>query len=245
MDCRALTAFVGAYVDGELVGREREEAEAHLRRCMTCLSLVRREARLREAVRVAAQRRAPRALRARARLRIANRAERTLSAALLWAAALAAAAAAALAWFFATPQGFSAAEEAALAHVRGLPLEVLAEDVRDVQAWLRGKVDFDAHLPVFTSGARLLGARLSPLRGEQAAHVANAQASRRLSLFVFDDAAHQPEGRGRTAGAKPVWLAEARGLRVATWRGAGLWYALVGDVDERTLLSLIEQAQER
>lgn len=53
MDCETFARYVDLYLDGELVGEDKVDVEAHLRACEACRDSVRREVRLRAEVRQA------------------------------------------------------------------------------------------------------------------------------------------------------------------------------------------------
>lgn len=251
MDCKNVSGFVGAYVDGEFDEAEKAEVDAHLATCPSCLALIHGEARFRAAVRAAAPLRAPEGLRDRISLRLAQEplpprgARRLLHPATIAAAA---GVAGVVGWLvFFQEERARVAEEAVLRHARGLPMEIVGADVQQIHSWLEGKVDFHARLPIFANVAiPLLGARLSHIRDRQAAYLVYGSAQgRRMSLFVFDDPDLVLHGVVKKLKDREVFLQSARGYNVATWKRAEIVYSLVSDLDEPAILSLIEHAEER
>jgi anti-sigma factor RsiW len=130
-------------------------------------------------------------------------------------------------------------------HARALPVEVTPA-AGDVDSWFRGKVDFAVRAPVFNSplAPRLMGARLANVRDRQAAYFVYGgdDPGRRVTLLLFPGSdLDLPGGSGEAE----VMVANEKGYNVAMWRKQGIVYSLVSDLDERDILQLVSQVEER
>jgi anti-sigma factor RsiW len=253
MDCDSLDLLVSAYVDGELIGEEREAFEAHLRECRRCrgavdevqalLALMQQAGPLHRAspgLREAASRvlsspsspsarRWPLAIAAGLLLAVAASTWRE------WPARRLAAGASAESSEFA-----SLGADTHLRHVRGqLPLEIRSERAAEVAGWFAGRVPFNLTLPDYPvgSGERkpygLVGGRLVAFHGDYAAYVVYRMEDRPISLLVASAAAVLPRGGATVAsGALTFHLETVAGLNVISWTHRGLTYALVSDLPE-------------
>ena len=255
VECRQLEeTFLHAYVDGEFAGDESAEVRAHLETCDSCA----RSARLHQSYKAAMLRAggtASHALHDAVRLRLDEEAERGR-----WVRAfrdpraigLAAAAVGAAAWFLAGglrhplfAQGHSLADDGVALHARALPLDYTASDIGSVQKWLSGKVDFGVHLPRL---GQMQGVRLSSVHSHPAAVVTYtlpAGDGRRVSLLIVDDPEQQLPGAARHIADREVWLSQARGFNVASWRNDEIVYSLISDLDEQDILALVQSAEMR
>ncbi len=253
VDCHKLEeTFLHAYVDGEFAGDESAEVKAHLDGCPSCT----RAARLHQSYQAAmlrASASAPHALHDAVRVRLEGEAQQGR-----WARAfrdpravgLAAAAVGAAAWFlagglrhplFARPH--SLIDDGVALHARALPLDYTASDVGSAQRWLAGHVDFGVHLPHL---GQLQGVRLSSVHSHPAAVVTYTLPSgdgRRVSLLIVDDPEQQLPGAARRIADREVWLSQARGFNVASWRNDEIVYSLISDLDEQDILALVQSAE--
>jgi anti-sigma factor RsiW len=160
LDCGMLGAFISAYVDGELVGEDRDAVEAHLRQCGRCRAAVDEEQALLGLMRSAGPlHEAPPALRAAvegmtARPRVFRRWLPALAAGLVLTIA-------GVAWKQ-RPRPLPVVESAAssafaslgadthLRHVRGqLPLEIRSDRPQVVARWFDGRMPFQLALPEY------------------------------------------------------------------------------------------------
>ena len=252
MGCETAGLLVSAYVDGELVGEDRDTFEAHVRGCARCRARVDAEQALMSTLRAAAPvHRAPAALReSTAHLLSAPRplpSRRWLPA---LAAALLLATGAAVFHLGSLPlpiaEGHASSALASLAvdthlrHARGqLPLEVRSERPPEVTAWFAGRVPFQLALPDYPVGAgerkpyTLVGGRLISFHGDYAAYVAYQMEERPISLVVTSSTAVRPDGGEKvTSGSLTFHIESVDGLKVITWTDRGLTYALVSDFRE-------------
>jgi anti-sigma factor (TIGR02949 family) len=253
IDCDALAGIISAYVDGELIGEDRDAFEAHLRQCARCRAAVDEEEALLRLMRSAGPlHEAPGALR-QAVVKAIGAQRLGLAP---WLAAVAAALVLAIGggifwrdWPRPRPLavGGGASSEFAslgvdthLRHVRGqLPLEVRSEEPQVIARWFDGRVPFHLALPDYPVGLgerkpyTLIGGRLVSFHGDYAAYVVYRMEERSISLLVTSTATVRPEGGVRVAsGALTFHLESVAGLKVITWADRGLTYALVSDLRE-------------
>ena len=274
-ECRSVESFLDAYVDGEFDAREAAEVEAHLAGCSECTSRARLQSSYKDAVRRAAQpcAAAPAHLREHISAALADPAAYARlgldddlvarSTQGRWytgpkGIAAAAAVAGAAVWFAAgglerplfsrSTRGPLPVEDGIAIHARAMPLDYENKDPQSVQRWLQGKVDFGVRVPVFQNAAAVEGVWLSNIRTRQAAAVAYSlpqAASRRVTLLIVDDPEAKMTGTARRVADRDVYLSNARGFNVASWRKDEIVYSLISDLDERDVLELVKAAQER
>lgn len=257
MECRDLERLLPAYADGEFASAESAEAKLHLATCPACREEVSGQMAFRAFLqeRVARTRpAAPDALRARIRKDVAK--ERAVETLRRFAAysAFAAGLVVVASTGYVIASGRQASEpldmvlDAVDKHARALPVEVTPA-AGDVDSWFRGKVDFNVRAPHFRSpGARLVGARLANVRERQAAYLVYGgdDPGRRMTLLVFPGGdVRFPDGHTRHVGGQDVVLANEKGYNVALWRNKGIVYSLVSDLDEKDVLQLVSQVEER
>lgn len=255
LQCQTLEeTFLHAYVDGEFSGAEGAEVKAHLDGCADCAQA----ARLHESYKAALLRStcaAPHALHDAVRSQLLAEARQGR-----WgrafrdprAVGVAAAAVGAAAWFLAGglhhplfARSHTLVEDGIALHSRVLPLDYAASDVGSAQRWLEGKVDFGVHLPHL---GQLQGVRLGSVHSRQAAVVTYtipADDGRRVSLLIVDDPEPQLAGAARFIADREVWLSQARGFNVASWRNHEIVYSLISDLDEQDVLALVKSAELR
>ena len=260
MECAELSSLLPAFADGEIVDAEREEVEAHLASCEPCREAVEAARRFRSFLKEkAAPSRASDLLRARIRQDVAR--ERSAEQAKRFGAYLGVAAGLAVVasggWVLAGA-GPAARPEALVAdavdkHARALPVEVTPA-AGDVDAWFQGKVDFHVQVPRFRSAnaPRLVGARLANVSDRQAAYVvygkgdADGARGRRMTVLVYPgEDVELPSGRRAQVNGRDVVLANQKGYNVALWSRRGVVYSLVSDLDERDVLELVSEVEER
>ena len=255
LECRKLEeTFLHAYVDGEFAGDESAEVRAHLDGCAACTQAARRHESYKAAM-LRANAAAPHAFHDAVRAGIAEEAQQGR-----WirafrdprAVGLAAAAVGAAAWFLAGglqhplfARSHSLAEDGVALHARALPLDYTASDVGSAQKWLSGKLDFGVQLPRL---GQVQGVRLSSFHSRPAAVVTYTIPSpdgRRISLLIVDDPEQQLPGAARRIADREVWLSQARGFNVASWRNDEIVYSLISDLDEQDILALVQSAEMR
>lgn len=260
MDCCDLERLLPAYADGEFASGESVEVEEHLAGCQRCsdevCALLAFRSFLQEKageVKVAA----PDHLRNRIRRDMSRERarEQVRRFSLYSAVAAGLVAVASFGYVIGGPSSEETAElmlvDAVDKHARALPLEVRpTSGTNDVESWFQGKVDFRVRAPQFRSpvAARLVGARLANVRDRQAAYLVyggDDDPNRRTTLLVFPGEVDLPEGRRTTVGDREVVMANERGYNVALWQQRGIVYSLVSDLDERDMLQLVSQVEER
>ncbi len=149
---------------------------------------------------------------------------------------------------FASDSNDDLLDDAVSRHARSLPLELDTPDPDQVRGWARGKVDFNPRVPHFRSSLRPIGARLSHVLDRPAVYLAYREPDGgRAGLFLFADGGrvHFPTAHAqiRKVGRREVLLANRRGYNVVLWKEQGIVYSLVSDLDEATLLKLVEASE--
>jgi anti-sigma factor RsiW len=259
IDCSEMERILEPFLDGEVEGADRGEAEAHLAGCLSCRSRAEARGRARDAVRARLREAVAAGPGARAPVGLRERIERTLAHERrpLWRRVLspipvaaAAACAAGVVVFVATRVAPNPLlEEAVRRHNRDLPLEVTSAAAGGPEAipgWFAGKLDFRPAPPHFRrEGVRVMGARLSHLREWPAAYIRYELPTGHAGLFIVDDPEQRFHAQGRELRVGPsiVRVANARGYNVAVWRSDEIVYSLVTDVDEDDLAGLVATAQ--
>jgi hypothetical protein len=149
-------------------------------------------------------------------------------------------------------QAHVALDDGIAIHARTLPLDYTASDAGSVQRWLQGRLDFGVQLPRFAPQKgpppALQGVRLSTLHSRPAAvisYLVPAVEGRRVSLVIMDDPDPQMAGAVRQLQGRKVWLTQARGFNVASWRSHEIVYSLISDLDESDVLELVRAAEVR
>ena len=254
--CRELEeTFLHAYVDGEFSVEESAEVKAHLTGCQSCTDAVRMHEGFKAAI-ARTQAHAPHAL------HDSVRASLLAESGGRWAQAfrdprsvgLAAAAAGAAVWFLAGglthPIWRSAAhtmvDDGVALHARALPLDYTATDPGSAQKWLESRLDFGVRLPHLSRAAHLEGVRLSNVHSRQAAVVTYSlpqSDGHRVSLLIVDDPEPQLAGSAHKVADREVWLSQARGFNVASWRNDEIVYSLISDLSEQDVLALVQSAE--
>ena len=257
-ECRKLEEpFLHAYVDGEFTAEESAEVKVHLAGCAACTHVVRLHQSYKAAM-LRANAAAPHPLYEHVRDHLEQesgqgrwgRAFQKPS-----AIAIAAACAGAALWFLAGglrhpifSPAHSLVEDGVALHARALPLDFAATDARSAQQWLESRLDFGVRVPRFPQAARLQGVRLSSVHQRQAAVITYSlpQADgRRVSLLIVDDPEPQLAGAAHRLANREVWLSQARGFNVASWRNDEIVYSLISDLDEQDVLALVQAAEMR
>ncbi|MCG8557436.1 MAG: zf-HC2 domain-containing protein [Proteobacteria bacterium] len=130
-------------------------------------------------------------------------------------------------------------------HSHALPSDV--EHAEQVEPWFRGKVPFQVRPVEFERfPVRMTGARLSHVRGRQAATLYYNVGGRRLTVVVFESPAEVTWGDKRVRlGKRELPYHEVRGYTVPIVQRSGLVYAITGDLDRRSLLQLAASARMR
>jgi anti-sigma factor RsiW len=130
-------------------------------------------------------------------------------------------------------------------HWRGHPVEVSGPPPQ-VERWFDDKVGFRVRSIDFASSdARLIGARLSNVREREAAQLEYDVHGHRVTVFVFErpPAPMERVVQRRNVQGRGIYYGYARGRAVPVVEHGGLTYALVGDLDERSLMRLAASAR--
>lgn len=258
MDCTDIERLLDPWLDGEIVGRDAEEAESHLAGCEPCRTEADRRRHVRDAVRATLRSAmgpgapdgiAPEQL----RLRIVEAIEHERRP--LWRRIFAplpvAAAAACLLGAMLVVAGHRAhdplVEEAVQRHARDLPLEVTAASTGSdaVPAWFQGKLDFNPRPPHFSRpDIRLVGARLSHISDRPAAYMRYELPRGHIGLFIVEDHEGRLMPAPQLIGSEShqIRIVAMRGYNIAVWYRNGIAYSLVSDLDAAQLQHLVEPA---
>lgn len=257
ISCSDALPLLAAFADGELVDGEAEAVAEHLDACASCMAEVEHAVAFRAALREKVRPSLPAApARLRGRIALGLAAERASDNARRYLAAFGIAAACAAVVSFVIVRGRNdggrpgaLVQDAVEQHARQLPIEVAGQDV---EPWFRGKVDFHVSVPRFRSAnaPRIVGARLANVRERQAAYVVYDRGvpERRMTLLVYPGDAAELRGvatRTASVNGHDVMLANERGYNVAVWSRRGVSYSLVSDLDERDVLDLVGEVEER
>lgn len=242
MNCRDVEKFAHAYVDGEFADEERGAFSAHLEVCAKCKRSVRFvgafSKRLKDALSVE---RAPAALLGRVKVALGHEAQRQRPSVTWWSLRLAPVAAAAVALFFvfAGDSGGDAslAEQTIYWHRQNkIPLDVQADSPEKVRAFFADKVPFAVRPPKLgIAGAKLVGARLTSLRGQPAAYLVYQVGNERISVFMVDPKVV----RTLTEEGGDIRWRGHHGYNVGFTRSHGAGYAVASEMDPRRLVRLI------
>ena len=134
-------------------------------------------------------------------------------------------------------------DDAARRHAKRLPAEVAGVSHENVEAWFDGKLDHRVSVPRLPN-VRLSGARISNVSDRPAAYIsyertpeAQGAPSKRIGLFVFDDARRDVEAPPLPA----VQVGSSQGYNVAVWRENEIVYELVTDLDESDIRRMLAQ----
>jgi len=136
-------------------------------------------------------------------------------------------------------------EEAIAGHMKNLPPEVRGTD-DEIRSWMRGKVAIPVRPPFIhaiqlSSSPRLVGARLSHLASRDAGQIFYWVGASQMTVYVFDPSGWEFSAPARRViDGRVVYVAERAGYTVALYRDRGIGYAVATDLDEATLLRLLE-----
>lgn len=138
-------------------------------------------------------------------------------------------------------------EDVAQRHARELPVEVTASDPSAVSQWFRGKLDIPVH-PVMFRGmtARLVGARISNVRNQEAAALYYDVGGHHMTVFVFDSALMPGMTEGaRTAvvDGRPYYVTSAHGYTVTLTEQQGVGYAIASDLPPQECARIVAHAE--
>jgi anti-sigma factor RsiW len=210
VNCTEAETFVHAYVDGELMGQDREAYERHLGTCERCRVAGRFEGRFKAAIRAHLPRPSvPAALERRLEVALASMPSRPgrhpWATTRRWVPVLAVAAGVVVVVAGTVKQRHSFVwEQARRTYQKELPLDVVGSDCRSVASWFRGRVDFPVHAPELPDQFNCLGGRLVNVEDQLAAYLVYQDPhGDRVAVLVFDpasvpiEAAHRRVVNGR------------------------------------------------
>lgn len=253
--CEDIETLVHSYLDGELAEHELHELETHLAECQACREHAEAEARFLDGLRTRlAAPPCPDTVRARlgkaldAEDRSRSQAARRARFGWVLPGTASVAAAAALVLFVAEwraePEPQPVTYEAVRQHIRRPPLEVQGAGVTPfIEQHFRPRVA----LPRFSEpSVRLQGARLSHLRGRDAAQLfyevrGHSGARHDMQVHIVDAADLElPERQRRVVGGRVIWVDPQLGYSTVTYRDEeGLAYVFTSDMEATELVRLV------
>jgi anti-sigma factor RsiW len=246
MNCSQAENFVHAYVDGELLGEDRQSYERHLGTCNHCRVSSRFAGRFKAAVRAHLPRRPmPTAVEVRVGAALdALAATPGRRVWLTWPRMVPALAAVGVLVFVAGTLRHRRSfvlEQARRSHQAELPLDVVASDCGSITSWFRGRVDFPVHAPRLSEQVTCRGGRLVNVEDQPAAYLVYQDlGGHRVSVLVFDrqaapiDAPHR-----RLVNGREVFYGSGPGVSTAAYHDRGLGYVITSDLDEESLTRLV------
>jgi anti-sigma factor RsiW len=238
MNCEKVHDFLDAYSTDELDLVSAMEVESHLADCSKCVSDLASIRSLRMTLREPSLRyAAPSALRdrleaARPRQSPAKhwRAARIAAMILLFLVPC-------VAWYLSASRSNATqlADEITASHVRSLQgdhlLDVPSTDQHTVKPWFSGKIDFSPTVVDLKSeGFPLVGGRLDYIERRTVAAVVYQHGKHVINVFVWPTSEMD----------SPPKSSQHNGFKLITWRGRGLVYAAVSDMNEQDLSRLVE-----
>ena len=268
MNCSEVQSSVYVYLDGEFAEPESDSYRAHLDACPSCHAYVSQEASFLVGIRESlVAPKAPESLRHRieATLAITPVSEKLIAQTPSrersgWGAwtGLPVAAAVALALVIVLPGTQADAEvdpeitHAVTAHHRRMPSEIAGSKDR-VREYLQRSVSFAVEAPLAeTELVKLLGARLTQVRGEPAVVYQYLVGSQRISVLQSSSRTRTKRGRVRRA-TRPNQtrttvrkLHHREGYAVVTYETRGITHAVVSAMPEAELMRIVPAShQER
>jgi len=238
MTCSDVEHLLDAYVDRELPEPELSRVRGHLEICGTCSGLLADRLSLGRAVRSVPYYRAPQQLRDRLEAATPAHVQYRAWPALVRMAALIMIAATAGALVVSVMMardrtaaaGIASAEEMVDGHVRALMgdhlFDVESSDQHTVKPWFLGKIDFSPPVvDLADAGFPLVGGRLEYVHGRAAAALVYRRRQHTINLFVWPEPGDAPRDESRSI----------RGFQLRRWRGAGMVFWAVSDLNGEEL----------
>lgn len=266
MNCSEVQSSVYVYLDGEFAEPESASYRAHLDACEACHAYVSQEASFLVGIRESlVAPKAPAALRHRieatlavtpvSREMLVRTPSKERGGWVSWAG-LPAAAAVALALLIVLPGTQADAEvdpeitHAVTAHHRRMPSEIAGSRDR-VREYLQRSVSFAVEAPLpETEIVKLLGARLTQVRGEPAVVYQYLVGSQRISVLQASSRTIAKRNRARRA-ARPVRtrttvrrLHHHEGYAVVTYETRGVTHAVVSAMPEADLMRIVPASHQ-
>jgi anti-sigma factor RsiW len=245
--CSETEAFIRAYVDGELAGRDRESYERHLAGCDRCRGITRFESRFKAAVRGHLPRRpVPSVLEERIRVSLTEQpiAPRRWPWLTYPRLVPALAAVGVLVLVAGTVKGRRSVvlDQARRTYQTELPMDVKGPDCTSVASWFRGRVDFPVSAPRIPGHMTCQGGRLVNVEDRAAAYLVYQEpGGHRVSVLVFDAETAAPLDAPfhRVVDGREIFYRSGPGISTAAYHDRGLGYVVTSDLDENALTKLV------
>ena len=253
MQCDRARELIGAYIDGELSGAERQAVAKHVKTCAACASLATDFQQLRDDLIAAGRETLPESLmdRVQAALVVENGEPVPLEAKsatrrawffhaskLAAALALACVLSSLATWSVISRQETASRldSEIVTAHIRSLlqeqPYQVASSEQHTVKPWFTGRVDFAPEVKdLSAAGFVLEGGRLDYVDGKRVGVIVYKRRLHVINVFAWAT----PE---TTSG--PLQVHSAKGFNLAHWTKSGVTYWAVSDLDAGELGKLGE-----
>jgi anti-sigma factor (TIGR02949 family) len=231
MMCSEVIRQIPWLLDDELDAATAHEIESHIHTCDSCRVVLEQEGRLRLALRqVGAQVTVPATLRRKVHELIERERPQPR---LLRAWPFAAAVALLLVFIWKGGAGSSVTDLDVVARVPDLPMDVVAADVAQLQAYFSRKLPFAVRLPhISDDSVSTFSGRVMNLRDRDTAYVRYNMPRGQVSMFVYEDNGDDfPEiAPLYRIGNERMVVKEVHGYTVAKWRSSGLTYSVVTDL---------------
>ena len=258
MQCDRARELIGAHIDGELTGPERQAFLAHLQACTECTALAHDLSRIGRQIAGAGREPAPKALSLRIRAALAEEGaaepariataevirlpvakRRVFGAGVARQAAAIATAcvlssALTLAVFNLSGSTARLEGEIVSAHIRSLlqdsQIQVASSDAHTVKPWFAGRIDFAPEFKDLTAeGFALAGGRLDYIGDRRVGAIVYRRRLHVVNVFMWP----APNGE-----AKAPNLDAVKGYNVLSWTRGGVTYWAVSDLNAGELRQL-------
>lgn len=122
------------------------------------------------------------------------------------------------------------------------PLDVETSDRTQLERWLAVRVDYNVTVPQFVN-ANLQGGHLCVIGGKRSVSLSYQNENVPVTLYILDRNIIDLEilKTISSINGKPIFLYGAKGCNTLLWEQRGLVYALVSDLEEEELITLMTQ----
>jgi anti-sigma factor RsiW len=248
MNCRESRQLLSARADRELSGRDAEALELHLRSCEACSALAAREASFVQGLKASLPKDTiPADLKARL---LGSLSQPPVAAApALWRRGLALAGTALSLWVLflvLSPRSAGAdwtqfyRDEHQAHNSPQLRVQHGTPSAPALAAWFQASLKHPVHVPEMED-AKLIGGRISVLRGQPIGLAVYESQGRTMSLFMGDEATLCPQGLHKADGE--LFSQSGPTLALVAWRRNGHFHVAVSDLPLAHLQKLARQCQ--
>lgn len=256
VSCSDFRQFIDCYLDAEIDARDRATFDAHMAACGPCRAHLDNQIAFRQALRPHLRPTEMLPFEARARIRRALAEAERPSRLAAWAKRLAlpvpALGAAFGIWLLVVPTTGFVVREAVTQHGLSVPVEIPSGQADEIEAWFKDKLGFELTAPRFQDErVHLLGGRLTRVGGQEdpadarpAAYLVYGIGRHKVTVLAFRGTEHEPLKGGDVyrVNGHEMSLLGYHGLQVATFRDAGVDYAVTSDLPAPDMLRLVGSA---